>query len=337
MKNIKQILFACIILSYLIFSVTLVSAHALPVEEATPEGATVSDEVDVGTETDPEIGTDFFLIIPPDPVIEYPDMSDMGIDVSYIILVAVFSVAIIGLILLADTSSSRKKYIITGLLIVFGLASGAAAASLTQTQKVKNQMSEIVSLKNDLTWDQGMLEINPDYKGWIKVENTPIDYPVVQGDSNDSYLRRDFYGHYSVAGTPFLDERIELSSGGNVIIYGHMMRDKTMFGALADFKNENFFDENGAVSWDSETGSKSYQIFAGLIVPENRNGDGFISIYDWANLISDQETQNMLQVISDRAFFHKSIDYHEGDTFLFLVTCDNSQTSNRLILVAKST
>ena len=81
-------------------------------------------------------------------------------------------------------------------------------------------------------WSKGMLAINPDYVGWLTVYGTTADGPVVQGEDNNEYLRTNIYGEHATAGTLFMDSIVDMDSGGNLIIYGHHMRDDTMFGEV---------------------------------------------------------------------------------------------------------
>ena len=74
--------------------------------------------------------------------------------------------------------------------------------------------------------------INKDFVCWINIENTNIDYPVVQGKDNSYYLHRDIYGNYLYAGTTFLDYRDYYDDSKNLIIYGHNMKNTTMFSQL---------------------------------------------------------------------------------------------------------
>ena len=88
-------------------------------------------------------------------------------------------------------------------------------------------------------------EDHPNALGWISVPGTNIEYPFVQGPDNDYFLRRDVDGQYLYAGVPFLDCRCDPDFDcPNSIIYGHNLRNGTMFGALDDFKEERFFTEH---------------------------------------------------------------------------------------------
>lgn len=87
--------------------------------------------------------------------------------------------------------------------------------------------------------------INPDVVGWVKVPGTSIDYPIVQTDNNETYLDTSFEGEKSVAGTVYLDCDSQSDfKGRHNIIYGHHMRDGSMFKDIVKFKEEDFFQEH---------------------------------------------------------------------------------------------
>lgn len=88
-------------------------------------------------------------------------------------------------------------------------------------------------------------KINPDVVGWIRVEDTMIDYPIVQTDNNETYLETDFEGRKSVAGAIYLDYECEPDfSGKHNIIYGHHMKNGCMFKDIVKYKDEAFFKEH---------------------------------------------------------------------------------------------
>ncbi|MGL4797173.1 MAG: sortase domain-containing protein, partial [Paraclostridium sp.] len=81
---------------------------------------------------------------------------------------------------------------------------------------------------------------NTNFKFWITVDNTNIDYPVVQSKDNEYYLSKDFYNQDSSSGSIFMDYRNKFDDK-NIILYGHNMKNKTMFNNILKFKEENFF------------------------------------------------------------------------------------------------
>lgn len=205
---------------------------------------------------------------------------------------------------------------------------------------MRNQLADVHSAANTSTnqtdWSNGLLAINPDYAGWLTVYATDVDYPVVLGATNDTYLRHDFYGEYSEAGTLFLDETTDISTSGNRIIYGHKMNDGTMFASLESFKSGDFFKENGVVRWEDAFGTQYYKIFAVMVVPGQPDATGFIDLQQWNNRLPDTEATAMLATIEEKAFIHQSNWMQPDDTYLFLVTCDYTRDNGRLVLVGRS-
>ena len=100
--------------------------------------------------------------------------------------------------------------------------------------------------------------INPDMVGWIKIEGTPIDYPVMYTpEDGDFYLHHNFEGKTSRSGVPFIDERCSVGQpGANIIIYGHNMKNGSMFGTLDAYKDEAWFQAHPIIQYDTlnETG-----------------------------------------------------------------------------------
>lgn len=190
--------------------------------------------------------------------------------------------------------------------------------------------------EDNTDWSKGMLDINSDYKGWLTIYGTQISEPVVQGETNETYLRTNINGEHAEAGTLFLDETTDLSQDGNLIIYGHKMNDGTMFGTLDKFEDEEFFDNNGTVCWESEKGKEYYQIFALLVLPGYSTAPDFIDLQAWNNVLDEEQTADMLNTIADRASIFRGESFNlEKDKYLFLVTCDYSINNGRLVLVGR--
>ena len=130
---------------------------------------------------------------------------------------------------------------IVALIAIFVL-SFLLIRSIMQTKETQQLTATLQTIRetaeqNDTDWSQGMLAVNPDYKGWLTVYGTTATGPVVQGETNDTYLRTDIYGEHSIPGTLFLDERCDTKQHGNLIIYGHKMNDGTMFGSLPSWSS----------------------------------------------------------------------------------------------------
>lgn len=231
---------------------------------------------------------------------------------------------------------------IVALLAVLGI-SYLLFQNAKQTKETQDLNVQLVEMRQEAEteedntdWSKGMLDINSDYKGWLTIYGTQISEPVVQGETNETYLRTNINKEHSEAGTLFLDETTDLSQDGNLIIYGHKMNDGTMFGTLDKFEDEEFFDNNGTVCWESEKGKEYYQIFALLVLPGYSTAPDFIDLQAWNNVLDEEQTADMLNTIADRASIFRGESFNlEKDKYLFLVTCDYSINNGRLVLVGR--
>lgn len=231
---------------------------------------------------------------------------------------------------------------IIALLAVLGI-SYLLFQNAKQTKETQNLNVQLVEMRQEAEteedntdWSKGMLDINSDYKGWLTIYGTQISEPVVQGETNETYLRTNINGEHAEAGTLFLDETTDLSQDGNLIIYGHKMNDGTMFGTLDKFEDEEFFDNNGTVCWESEKGKEYYQIFALLVLPGYSTAPDFIDLQAWNNVLDEEQTADMLNTIADRASIFRGESFNlEKDKYIFLVTCDYSINNGRLVLVGR--
>ncbi|HBG5900373.1 TPA: class B sortase [Clostridioides difficile] len=109
---------------------------------------------------------------------------------------------------------------------------------------------------------QELYDKNNDYRFWLKINNVNIDYPVVQGYNNDFYLTHDFYKNYLPLGSIFMDYRNNFENDKSLIVYGHYMKNKTMFGQLENYTDEVFFKENNLVEINYKVQTYTYEIFS---------------------------------------------------------------------------
>lgn len=121
-----------------------------------------------------------------------------------------------------------------------------AAAGDVQADMIKLKPEIVVSEEEDTGADfSELLKVNSDVCGWLTLDNTQIDYPVLQGQTNFTYINTDVYGNFALAGSIFLDSRNNREfSDPYSLIYGHHMADSKMFGDLDLYKEPAFFQEN---------------------------------------------------------------------------------------------
>lgn len=117
----------------------------------------------------------------------------------------------------------------------------APTEALTEPQETEPETEAYISPIDF----EALSEVNPDVIGWIRIPDTNVDYPIVQTDDNDKYLHTSFEGEESIAGTVYLDfESDSDMMGFNNILYGHNMKNGSMFKDIVKYKDQSYFDEH---------------------------------------------------------------------------------------------
>jgi sortase B len=147
-------------------------------------------------------------------------------------------------------SSAVNGFILLSMLLVLAYSAYSLWDNRQVITAAENVRSEMIRIKPEPD-ESGrpdfsqLHEINPDVVGWISLPNTEIDYPILQGKDNLSYITTDVYGKYAVAGSIFLDTRCSADfSDRYSLVYGHHMANGSMFGDLDKYRSERFFYDN---------------------------------------------------------------------------------------------
>lgn len=173
-----------------------------------------------------------------------------------------------------------------------------------------------------------LLEKNRDVIGWLYCEDTPINLPVVQSSDNDYYLRRLLDGTWNSAGTLFADYRNTGDfSDENTIIYGHNMKNSSMFGSLTKYKTQSYYDEH-PVLWllTPETDYK-VELIAGYVTPVDSE------IYFLPQ--TEQEVQALIEQAIQKSTFTADVELTDTDRYLTLSTCSYEYDNARYVLIGR--
>ena len=174
---------------------------------------------------------------------------------------------------------------------------------------------------------------NPDFIGWITIQDTNINYPVMQtNDRPDFYLRRDFDGNYSYYGTPYAEENCVVGVSDNVIIYAHNMRNGTMFSALENYSSEDFYNSHRYIEFDTLEDFGTYEIIAVFKIAADT--DTFY-YYEFTDAESESEYDSFVSECKSRSLYDTGVSAVYGDKLITLSTCEYSNTNGRLVIVAK--
>lgn len=170
--------------------------------------------------------------------------------------------------------------------------------------------------------------INPEVCGWITMDGTGIDFPVLQGQNNMSYISRDVFGNFSLAGSIFLDSRDDPAFGEDyALLYGHHMADGNMFGDLDRYKEEPFFGENTTGQLILPEKGYRLTVAAVLVVPASEK-----RIFDPEYVRA--HSGNWHSFIRENALYLREESMTEGK-FLALTTCSTEFTDARTVVLTR--
>lgn len=175
-----------------------------------------------------------------------------------------------------------------------------------------------------------LLKTNPDTVGWLQVNGTNINYPVVQSGDNDYYLHHAFDGSYNNAGWIFADYRNDLSNlSKNTVIYGHGRLDTTMFGSLKNILDSDWYtdSDNHVVKLSTPTQNTLWQVFSVYSIKAE-------SYYITTDFPTTNQYEKFLTTLKDRSVFSFSAEVNTNDKILTLSTCQDNY-DNRVVMHAK--
>lgn len=184
-------------------------------------------------------------------------------------------------------------------------------------------------------------DANPDFVGWININGTNVDYPVVQGDDNEFYLHHNFNGEDEFAGTIFTDFEGRFGPSempNNTILYGHNMLYKYKFAALNNYNNNiEFLKETPVIDFNTLYQDNRYKIFSVFIINTN---DEHGEVFDYTKYVyfkSSDEFYDYIKEVMDRSKYTTGVDVEYGDELLTLSTCDGTTgfEDMRLVIVAR--
>lgn len=188
---------------------------------------------------------------------------------------------------------------------------------------------------NNMLAEYGELyALNSDVVGWLRIDGTKLDYPVMQTPDNPNYyLYRDFDGKDSARGCIYAREECDINEpSDNITMYGHNMRDGSMFAAANAYVHKATWEENPLIFFDTLYEYHTYKIFAVFKTSANI-GEGFT----YHNMIDAQDKEDFDQFIAkckDLSFYDTGITPQYGDKIICLSTCEYTLDNGRLVIAA---
>lgn len=193
-----------------------------------------------------------------------------------------------------------------------------------------------------INWDE-LKEINEEIVGWIRMDNTVIDYPVLWHESDDRnsqyYLSHNYKGGYDSFGSIFLDYRCtEGTDSKNVVMHGHHMNDGSMFGNLMNYGgtsgNLDFYKETPTIEFDTPKANGTYKIIS-VFKTNTLSSQGEFFNYMRGDFENEKDFMNYVYNVRIRSLFNCPVDVNEDDTLITLSTCSYEFTNFRTVVVAR--
>lgn len=179
-------------------------------------------------------------------------------------------------------------------------------------------------------------EENADLFGWIKIEGTKLDYPVMYTpEEPEYYLRRAFDKSNSVSGVPLLDGNF-IEGGNRYLIYGHNMKNGTMFHALLDYAEPEFWSEHPSITFDTLQENGSYTVIGTFYSRAYYQDETDVfRFYAYSDLSDPEVFSEYVNNVATASLYDTGESAAYGDTLLTLVTCSYHTKNGRFVVVAR--
>ena len=214
-------------------------------------------------------------------------------------------------------------------------SNASSAVSDVKTQTRRNYDEEVV-IPPILDEYKALYNKNKSFVGWLKIPDTPIDYPVTQSEDNEYYLKHNFDLKEDANGCLFLDKDCDIVLGNtNMIIYGHHMKSGKMFGSLVKYASEEYYAEHDTISFDTLYEKGTYKIMY-VFRSHVFNADEIaFKYYQFIDCNSENEFNSAMDEMERLSLYDTGVHAHYNDKLLTLSTCDYQEKNGRFVVVAK--
>ena len=248
-----------------------------------------------------------------------PNKNDTAADIARKLLLVVAVFVLIGAIVYISSYFGESKN---------NKAKNANLQSIWEQMAQKGDEAEDIDVDDDYPKDYikkfyPLYQQNPDIRGWITINGTQVNYPVMQTKNNVDYDRFDFEKKDNDHGIPFADYRVNLKKPStNTIIYGHNMTDGQMFGELINYKQLSYYKQHPTMTFDSVYATGQYKIAAIILCKANDNNFLYHNFIDADKNTSKMNMTQFISKIRERSLINTTVDIKPTDKLITLSTCD---------------
>lgn len=189
---------------------------------------------------------------------------------------------------------------------------------------------------------QSYIDKNSDFAGYIRIDGTAVDYPVVQGNDDVFYLTHNFEKQPEERGAIYMSSECDSSlKDFNTVLYGHNWLDTTMFSEVTKYDDINFYKEHPVINFDTAYDDMQWKIFAVFITNADENEDnGYVFNYIYPHL-GGENFSSYISEVNKRALYKTGVDVNSNDKILTLSTCSRKMDTSdrradaRIVVVAR--
>lgn len=254
----------------------------------------------------------------------------------------------------------KRKMLIAGCLFMCIVSFGYLGAYYQVSAKSAREFEELAALKEAGAQYRGSTEVKihltddtvetpdilPEYTlvhqknqrliGWVKIDDTIVDYPVMQTVNNEYYLDHNFNQEEDRNGCIFMDYQCDVIRGcDNIILYGHHMKSGKMFGTLNKYSKESYYEEHPIIQFDTIYEKGTYQVMYVFRSKVYSEEDVTFKYYQFINAASEKEFNSAMNEMAALSLYDTGVTASYGDQLLTLSTCDYQENKGRFVVVAK--
>lgn len=196
-----------------------------------------------------------------------------------------------------------------------------------ETSPISENVQKVVNLKQE----------NQDVIGWIQIDNTDINYPILQSSDDEYYLKHNYKKEKSKYGSIFIKSSCNiLDTKSNVIIYGHNMNDTQMFNQLLNYENKDYYTEHPIIRLATEQGESQYEIvsvFKSRVFYQDETN--VFRYYNYTTFDDEKTYSAYIENCKKIQLYDTGVSAEYGEQLITLSTCEYSQSNGRFVVVAK--
>ncbi len=205
---------------------------------------------------------------------------------------------------------------------------------VTSEEETEEESQRVLYILSDF---EPLLDKNQNIIGWLTIDGTKINYPVMQSINGDSnyYIDHNFDQQQDKNGSLFMDDRCDvIKPTANLIIYGHHMRSGAMFGDLDKYKSENYCREHPYIRFNSIYETGTWEVFAAFESQVYTDTDIGFRYYDFIDPDNEKDFMKGIKNMKALSMYDTGVDVQWGDRIITLSTCDYEQDNGRFVVAA---